>query len=65
MVDELQGLGNPTSVEEADADSMLDLESVPDSDISEDSVQFIYTPLPSLTCSECQASKHDINNCME
>ena len=42
---------------------MPDLQTVSDSDTSEDSVKFIYTPPPS-PCSECEASKHDMNNCM-
>jgi hypothetical protein len=65
IVDELQGLGNPTIVSETDTESMPDLESVSDSETSEDSVQFVYTPPPSR-CSVYKGSvKDEVNGCME
>ena len=65
VIYELQGLGNPMIVDETDTGSMPNLEAVSDSETSEDSVQFIYTPPPS-PCSTCQRSvQHKMSGCME
>ena len=65
IVDELQELGNPMMVNEIDMDSMPDMEAVSDSGTSEDSIQFIYTPLPSPCLVHKESAGHEISRCMK
>ena len=61
-VDELQGLGNPLEVHEPDTDSMPDLESVPDSINSRNSMSSLLT-VPNSDCLFCGIHGHEKSTC--